>query len=348
MENEETKVVEEEQMPTEVQAQSQEPQKEENSQEKPEKNGKESPNENAGYPHPSLQKVEDVRSVFWKSYKVHNTLKLVVMMICLAAIVVAFIVFPNTALKNTPSLQTGLTIGVAVLALGLTYGYSVYVRKKFERKMRDYFELYFRCCNEYVYGEKGFSDVELQNPGKINLDEFNECGLYKDVIETGSRGLTTFKYHGIESSIVDCAGNIKAEKRMKPAFVGKMVRATAKYDGDIPVIVYLKGNDRALPPTNLEGIENVLENQQYVVYSNYKDWKKVLSGPIMKAVEGIKTGKLLVDVAISIKGGKVFIMLGYDDPLMVLPLQTTFNYKPTESYKKDMDAVCKFIEAVNK
>ena len=348
MEKEETKVIEE-QMPTEVQAQPQEPvEKIENSQEKPEKKEEEVSNSDSGYPHPSLQKVEDVRSVFWKSYKIHNTLKMVVMMICLAAIIVAFIVFPNTPLKNTPKLQTGLTIGVAILALGGTYGYSLYVRKKFERKMREYFELYFNCCNEYVYGEKGFSDVELQNPGKINLDEFNECGLYKDVIETGSRGLTTFKYHGIESSIVDCAGNIKAEKRMKPAFVGKMVRASAKYEGDIPVIVYLKGNDRALPPTNLEGIHNVLENEQLVVYSEYKDWKKILNGPVMKAIEGIKTGKLLVDVAISIKGGKVFVMLGYDDPLMVLPLQTTFNSKPTESYKKDMDAVCKLIEALNK
>ena len=27
---------------------------------------------------------------------------------------------------------------------------------------------------EYVFGEKGFSDVELQVPGKITLDEFNK------------------------------------------------------------------------------------------------------------------------------------------------------------------------------
>ena len=31
------------------------------------------------YPHASLQKVEDERQIFWKSYKTHNTLKLVVM-----------------------------------------------------------------------------------------------------------------------------------------------------------------------------------------------------------------------------------------------------------------------------
>ena len=303
--------------------------------------------EKTNYPHEALQKVEDTRLVFWKSYKLHNTFKLLVMMLCLAAIIVAFIVFPNV-MKEKAQLQLSLTIIVAILALGGTYGYSLYVRKKFERKMKEYFNLYFNSCNEYVYGEKPFSDVELQNPGKITLDEFNESGLYKDVIEAGSRGLTTFKYNGLDMSIVDCAGNIKAEKRMKPCFVGKMVRASAKYDGEYPVFVYLKGNDRALPPTNMEGVEAVLDNEKMVVYSNYKDWNKVLTGPVMKALEAIKTDKILVDVAFSIGKGKVFVMLGYDDPLMVLPLQQEFDYKPTEIYKGNMGVVCKVIEALNK
>ena len=302
--------------------------------------------EQVQYPHEALKRVEDTRLVFWKSYKLHNTFKLIVMMVCLAAIIVAFIVLPNI-IKNS-SIQLGLTIGIAVLALGGTYGYSLFVRKKFERKMKEYFELYFNCCNEYVYGEKPFSDAELQNPGKITVDEFNECGLYKDVLEAGSRGLTNFKYNGLEMSIVDCAGNVKAEKRMKPVFVGKMIRATAKYDSEYPVYVYIKGNDRALPPTNMEGIEAVQDDEKMVVYSNYKDWKKVLNGPVLKALEAIKTDKILVDVAFSIGKGKVFAMLGYDDPLMVLPLQQEFDYKPTEIYKENMGVICKVIEALNK
>ncbi len=302
--------------------------------------------EQVQYPHEALKRVEDTRLVFWKSYKLHNTFKLIVMMVCLAAIIVAFIVLPNI-IKNS-SAQLGLTIGIAVLALGGTYGYSLFVRKKFERKMKEYFELYFNCCNEYVYGEKPFSNAELQNPGKITLDEFNECGLYKDVLEAGSRGLTNFKYNDLEMSIVDCAGNVKAEKRMKPVFVGKMVRATAKYDGEYPVYVYIKGNERSLPPTNMEGVEAVQDGEKMVVYSNYKDWKKVLNGPVMKALEAIKTDKILVDVAFSIGKGKVFAMLGYDDPLMVLPLQQEFDYKPTEIYKENMGVICKVIEALNK
>jgi hypothetical protein len=149
-------------------------------------------------------------------------------------------------------------------------------------------------------------------------------------------------------SIVDCAGNVRAEKRVRPVFVGKMLRAKAVYKGEKPILVYLKGNERALPPTNVDNIKNVFEDQKMVIYSDYADWKKVLTGPVMKALEAIKVNKILVDVAISIYEEKVFVMMGYDDPLMILPLQSEFDSKPTEIYKGDITEVVKLVEALNK
>ena len=305
------------------------------------------PSQKQTYNSESLQQIEDARSTFWSSYKRHNTLKLIVMMICLTAIIVAFIVLPQV-IKGNQGLQSGLTIVIALLALGGTYGYSVFVRRKFDKKMKEYFQLYYNCVNKYVFDTEGFSNVELQEPGKITLEEFNECKLYKDVIEAGSRGLTKFSYKDIEMSIVDCAGNVKAEKRVVPVFVGKMVRAKASYKGELPVIVYLKGNDRSLPPTNVEGIKKVSEDEKMVIYSEYKDVNKVLNSHVMKAINNITLNKVLVDLAITIYGEKVFVMMGYDDPLMVLPLQSEFNQKPTELFKGDIEAVAKLIEELNK
>ena len=300
---------------------------------------------NSQYPHDSLKKIEEERTIFWNSYKMHNTLKMVVMMICLVAIVVAFIVIPKVM---TGAAQAGVTIVIAVGALGGTYGYSVYVRRKFDRKMKVYFNDYFNFVNDYVFSGKEYKEVELQTPGKITLEEFNENLLFKDVVEAGSRGLTNFKYNGIEMSIVDCAGNIKAEKRMKPVFVGKMLRAKAAYKNEKPIIIYLKGNDRALPPTNLEGIKSVLEDDKMIIYSNNGQWKKTIGPKVIKALEAIKTDKILVDVAVCMYSEKLFVLMGYDDPLMVLPLQTEFDYKPTEVYKKDMKHICNLVEVLNK
>ena len=64
-------------------------------------------------------------------------------------------------------------------------------------------------------------NVILQEPGKISIDFFRQNNLYKDIIEVGSRGLTEFTYNKIPMQIVDCAGNVRADKRIKPVFVGK-------------------------------------------------------------------------------------------------------------------------------
>lgn len=299
------------------------------------------------YPSESLKRVEDERLVFWKSYKTHNSLKLVVLFICLAIVVVAWTVFPNV-IKDNDTLQRGLSFGVTIVALAATYAYSVFVKRKFSKKMKDYFELYFNAVNEYVFDNGSYSNVELQSPGKITLEEFNESNLYKDVVESGSRALTIFKYNKIELSVVDCAGHVKAEKRMKPVFVGKMIRAKASYKGEEPVVVYLKGNEKALPPTNVEDLKNVLEDQRMIVYSNYKDWKKVLNSGVMKALDAIKTDNNLIDVAISIASERVFVMMGYDDPLMIIPLQNEFDYKSIDICKKDILAVSRLVEVLNK
>jgi len=299
------------------------------------------------YPHKSLEKIENNRKVFYDDYSKHNKYKTLIFIGVIILMFGAWIGFPNI-FKDNAGLSTGFMIGTTIICLLAIFLFGRYVRNKFEKKLGPYFSDYFNSVNEYVFEDKDFSEVKLQDPGKITLEEFNECRLYKDVIESGSRGLTKFKYKGDEYSVVDCAGNIRGEKSMKPVFVGKMLRGSAKYEGDIPVFIYLKGNERALPPTAAKEVTNVFEDQKMVVYTEYKDWKKVVNNKVMAALNAINTNALLVDVAVAVYNSKLFIMMGYDDPLMVLPLQNTFDTKPTEQYKTEMVDICKLAEALNK
>lgn len=299
------------------------------------------------YPHEALQDIEDKRSDFLGIYRKHNSLKVLVAVICIALILVAFILIPSIHMKNEV-LQKGLTIGIAILGLGGTLGYSIFTRRLMDKKMRNYFNSYYENVAKYVFDKKGYSKAEVQFPGKINLEQFNDCRLYKDVIEVGSRGLTEFEFNKLPMAVVDCAGNVKTEKRMAPVFVGKCLFAAANYKEDDPIVVYLKGNERSLPPTNLEGMKMVEEEVKYVIYSNSKNWKKTITPDVIKLITAIKTNNNLVDLAISIYGGRVFVMMGYDDPIMILPLQNLFDSKPIEMYKDDMYKVCKVVEALNK
>lgn len=299
------------------------------------------------YPHEALQAIENDRGSFLSTYRKHNSLKVIVAVLCIALIIVAFIVIPSINFGNEV-LQKGLTIGIAILGLGGTLGYSVFTRRLMDKKMKVYFNSFYENVAKFVFDKKDYSKFEVQVPGKITLDQFNDCHLYKDVIEVGSRGLTEFEFHNIPMAVVDCAGNVKAEKRMAPVFVGKCVFAATNYKDEDPIIVYLKGNERSLPPTNLEGITKVVEEVKYDIYSNSKNWNKTLTADIIKLITSITTNENLVDLAISIYGGRVFVMMGYDDPIMILPLQNVFDSKPIEMYKDDLYKVCEVVEALNK
>lgn len=295
----------------------------------------------------SLKAIEDERLNFFRTFKLQNTLKWVIALICIAAIVVAFIVIPNSITGND-NLKSGLMIGIAVGALVATLGYSIFTKRSMNKKMKLYFNHFYSNVAKYAFDQEGFANAVVQEPGKINIDQFNDCRLYKDIAEVGSRGLTEFEYNSIPMAIVDCAGNVRADKRIKPVFVGKYLFSATSYVDEQIIAIYFKGNDRSLPPTNLTEIATVEDNEKFVIYSNNKNWKKVITPAIIKQLNTLKMGDLLVDLAISMHDGKMFVAFGYDDPIMVLPLQNQFNPKPIMQYKNDLMDVVKIVEALNK
>ena len=294
-----------------------------------------------------LEEIENERLKFFKTFRIQNTFKWIAALLCIAAIFFAFIGIPKI-ITNNPNLAQGLSIGIALGSAAVILLYSILTKRMMNVKMRKYFIFYYKKVNEFAFNQEGFSEPVLQEPGKINLDLFRDTNLYKDVIDVGSRGLTEFEYHGIPMRIVDCAGNIKDEKRMRPVFVGKLLHCATKYLGEQSIVIYFKGNDRALPPTNVSELKVVEDNKKYIIYSNSADVKKVIKPAIKKMLDGIEMNKVLVDLAISMHDGKIFVCFGYDDPLMVLPLQHPFDPKPNEQYKKDLGQIIKVVEALNK
>lgn len=294
-----------------------------------------------------LEEIEQERQKFFKTFRIQNTLKWIISVICIAAIVIGCIVVPNVIIDND-NLKTGLMLGIVVVALAGTFGYSVFTKRSMNGKMKKYFNFYYKKVNEFAMDQEGFSEPVLQEPGKIDIDLFRDTNLYKDIVDVGSRGLTEFEYNGIPMRIVDCAGQIKDDKRMRPVFVGKLLHCATKYLGEQSIVIYFKGNERALPPTNVSELKVVEDNTKYVIYSNSADVKKIVKPAIKKMLDGIEMNKVLVDLAISMHDGKIFVCFGYDDPLMVLPLQNQFDPRPNEQFKKDLGKVIKVVEALNK
>jgi|LAHS01.1.fsa_nt_gb hypothetical protein len=293
------------------------------------------------YDDPLLQGVEDSRSVFYKLYKKQNITKWIITAVSLVMILLGWLI---------PTLITGLdqnvgfyiTLGVLVVAVALLGIYSYVFKKQLEKAMKVYFLDYYSKTNAYVFD----SSVEnLSGTVDDKLDEkvFKDSNLYKDVVKVGSRECLHFTRKGEAMLMADCAGQVKGQKSLQTIFVGKILTTPNAWQGG-DVIIYFKGNSRALPPTNLSGYEVYEDTKTMVIYGD-KDTRKLLSHPVRQALAAISTNDTFVDLAISIRNGTTYYLMGYEDNLMVLPLDKPFNPAPTSEFKADMTLIFALVDA---
>ena len=292
-----------------------------------------------------LQEIEDARQKFLKVYQTQNTFKWIVSAFSIVAIIFGFIFFPQLV-TGTAGMAGMISIGVGAILLTLVY--SIYTKRNMDKKMKAYFGLYYDCINNFVFEGEDFANITSQFPGRIQEEAFNDNNLFKDVSSVGSRGFTEFEYKGTPIAICDAAAQTMVDRRAKPVFVGKYLYAAAEYKYDDPLYVYFRGDQRSLPPTNLEGIKVVSDDERIVIYSNNKDWKKVITKEVKDLFSKIQMNNYFVDLSISLQKGRVFVCMGYDDPLMILPLQKEFDPKPNEQFKKDVYNVLDLIKEFNK
>ncbi len=298
----------------------------------------------------SLKQIEEDRKLFLANFKKQNVIKWVVGLICLAIVVTTWILVPNLGTKDNVRADWVLPVMIVIIVLCLvaTFTYSVLLKKSINKKTRLYFDNYYENLNKFVFQDKSYSDVTLQKPGKISMQEFTNNKIYADVIDVGSRGLTEFKYNNLLMMEVEAAAQTKNEKRMLPVFVGKYLVGPSTYPDEDVILIYIKGDNRSLPPTNISELKNVLDEETYLIYTNNSNWKKYVSKDALNKIKKIKTGGQLVDVAISLCNGKSYVCLGYDDPMMVLPLEHAFDPSPMMEFKEELLEFCQLIEAFNK
>ena len=305
---------------------------------------KKGPVETFEYENDDLKNIEDARLEFAKKYKKRNIIKYVVTGIVLVGVILGW-VLPNYLMDketagNWPTYITLIVFVVMLVFLGV---YSAISKRKSSKEVNEYLAKYFENSTKYV-----LDGIEVQNlkgsiNDKIEPKELTDSVLYKDIVKVGSRGKITFEYNNVPVTVVDCSASRQNGRNYATSFVGKMIKAANSWEHD-PVIVYIKGNKRALPPTNLDGFEVVSDTKTMVVYGESK--KKLLTQKTKEAISKIKTDKVLVDCAIAIRPGITYVMMGYEDSLMVPPFDSPFNPAPTNKYKEDLAIILEVVETL--
>ena len=291
------------------------------------------------YPDENLGNVELARQEFYKVYHRSNIVKWIVTAFCLILIVCGWLI-PNAieALKEASMIIALSACGVGLVAL-LVFNY--FWKKKVQTAMNRYFRQYYEGTNAYVFPFPENVNLQGSIDNKIEPEELKNCGLYKDIGKVGSRATYTFEYMGKTVKVCDAAAQVVVGKTLRTVFVGKYLYTTNNYKGS-DILIYFKGNKRALPPTNLAGRKVFSDSKNIVIYGD-KGTEKVITAKVREALNEFKTNKIFVDMAISIREGMTYFAMGYEDDLMVIALEKPFDPRPTVQYAGDLKKVLNLI-----
>ncbi len=297
------------------------------------------------YEDDNLKRIEDARLDFSRKYKKRNIIKYIVTAIVLVGVILGWLLPYLLIDKEGPyaKWQTYTTLIVFVVMLVVLAIYSMVSKKKGSKDVNAYLDKYFDLSTKFVLKDLIVENLKGTISDKIADSDLTDSLLYRDVARVGSRGKLTFEYQNVPITLVECSASKRNGKGYSTTFVGKMLTAANSWDQD-PVVVYIKGNKRALPPTNLDTLEVVTDTKAMVVYGKSK--KRLLTQKTREAISKIKTDKVLVDCAISIQPGKTYVMMGYEDSLMVPPFDHPFDPAPTIKYKEDLAVILNVVETL--
>ena len=295
-----------------------------------------------------LASIEKARQKWVKSYRIGSIIKIGISMVLLAAIILAWIIPVNIMGKEAGSVPLYIALGTAAVALigmGVT---SFLVKRKQRDVIATYFKEYYAGFDGYTMDIEGVEAVSGSVDDKITKEEFEAGKVFENQSSVGSRDAITFTYKGIECALAAAAGQEAADKRVSTSFVGKFLRMHNNLNvGEEGVVIYLKGNDRAIPPTSLTKRTAAIEEPYLNIYGKDK-YIAAISKEALEKIRNIQTDKLLVDVTISIQSGRTYFYLGYEDTLMVLPNKDPYNPNFAIAYKKQLEKFLLIGEELNK
>jgi len=292
------------------------------------------------YPDESLGKVELARQEFYKVYHKSNIIKWIVTGFCILLIICGWLI-PNAIdvkeIKENSMIIALIACGVGLVGLLV---FNFFWKKNVQTAMNRYFREYYEHTNAYVF--QYVNNIEGSIDNKIEDDELRNCNLYKDIGKVGSRATYTFDYHEKTIKVCDAAAQVVLGKTLRTVFVGKYLYTTNSYKGS-DILIYFKGNKRALPPTNLAARKVFSDSKNIVIYGD-KGTEKVITPKVREALNEFKTNKTFVDMAIAIREGTTYFAMGYEDDLMIIALEKPFDPNPTVQYAGDLKKVLKLID----
>lgn len=286
------------------------------------------------------QKIEEKRVAFmayYKKQKLYNNIA----MIAVVAVVIAAYVFVQGMLN-----MQYLTLGIVAATLVLLLVYSRIMRTHVDKATKTYIHEYYDLQTSFVFPSDKFADAKIEMTVRLDDKEFTDAGIIKEIIRTSSRGLITASFSDVKISLADLAAYDTVDRKKGPVFLGKYLTCENHLSLDGRILIYIKPKIAGKGPNDLSDLKEVLVTESYVIYSSTSDYSKIITKRVIDVINSINVNETLTDVTISIKSGKTYAALSYNDSLMVIPLQAPYNPSPTEKYRLDIEKITELITLI--
>ena len=302
-----------------------------------------SKNGDIAYSDPRFENIEKARKSHVKFSKKWSHIKVGITLGAVALVIGTWLVI-RFGFPSAGEIAAYVSLGVAILSVVGIAVFGIFQKKKTVKSTEDYLTAYFDNADAFLFDGLPVENIQGGLKDKVTADEFNAADLYgacskhEEPSNVGSRDSKTFEYEGMKCALADVGAEARNPKGFLTVFIGKYLRTENHLDvKDGGLFVYFKGNARATPPSFLfQKDANLIEDhKKYCVYGA-KENKKLITPELRKAFKEIHTDNLLIDLAISFKSGKTYWAFGYEDTLMVAPVDKPFDPVYLQKFKEHL------------
>ena len=293
------------------------------------------------------KRIEDGRKEYFVKQKKIRRTNTLVSIIVLVVLVGCFVLMLTLGRQEGLQYISYIGLGVMIAVLIVVFLMGRVQKKQMTQAANDYLELLCKSTNEFLYSGSRFENLRSSATEQLKDELFVNARFYKDIKNTRSRNTVIVNYKGKELSTAEMAGNIMIKNRLSPMFLGRFFDYDNSYDKEgCRIILQIKGGNLSRPVDDLDGIELVDNNKTYLVYTNDKNWKSVLTTKVIGKITSLKIDKTLIDVIVSIRPGKTCIGIDYSDEFMSIPVDKEFDFNSVKRSQRDLEKVLSILDEI--
>ena len=248
-------------------------------------------------------------------------------------IVLAFSIAGVFTLTKIPALAYSL-MGAAVVTL---IAFSIITRRVARPDVKSYIVKASTAINKYTFADGRFSEVFYDPNDKLELGDVSSDGVYVGLVRTASRNVVEGKFEGRSFKVCECAlFNPNQGRKQDPAFIGKYLSTTNDLHFEGKILIISKGEKDADLPNDLEGLQQVVNEEKFYVYANDEKAIKVLDKNFINNIKKISVSNHLLNLTVAIWSGRSIVYASYDDATITLPFYEKYQADTAVQYRDNL------------